>query len=62
MTSTDKKHSCLMGSISEIKLMTERCSLAKPARLATDKVCLHYVIHYINRSASLAVLASQLSI
>ena len=41
-----------MGSLSEIRLMTEMCSLAKPARLAPDKVCLHYVIHYINRSAS----------
>ena len=50
MTTAEKKHSCLMGSISEIKLMTELCSRAKPARLAADKICLHYVIHYINRS------------
>ena len=42
-----------MGSISEIKLMTEMCSPAKPARLAADKICLHYVIHYINRSGLL---------
>ena len=52
MTTADRKHSCLMGSISEIKLMTELCSPAKPALLATEKICLHYVIHYINRSAS----------
>ena len=59
MTSAGKKHSCLMGGLSEIKLMTEMCSLAKPARLATDKVCLHYVIHYINRSATSQPLGYQ---
>ena len=52
MASTEVKHSCLMGSISEIKLMTEMCNSAQPARLSIEKVCLHYVIHYINRSAS----------
>lgn len=52
MTTADRKHSCLMGSISEISLMTERCSREQPARLGTEKVCLHYVIHYINRSVT----------
>ena len=59
MTSADKKHSCLMGGISEISQRTEMCSLAQTARLATDKVCLHYVVHYINRSA---LLQSNLSV
>ena len=38
MTTADRKHSCLMGSISEISLMTERCSREQPARLGTEKV------------------------
>jgi len=43
------KHKCLMGEISEINILTELCTKTKPALLSTEKLCLHYVIHYINR-------------
>ena len=45
-----KKHRCVMAAVNEIQLSTELCTLASPALLAMDKMCLHYVIHYIKRS------------
>ena len=45
-----KKHKCVMAAVNEIQLSTELCTLASPALLALDKMCLHYVIHYIKRS------------
>ena len=39
-----------MAAVNEIQLSTELCTLASPALLAMDKMCLHYVIHYIKRS------------
>ena len=45
-----KKHRCVMAAVNEIQLSTELCTLASPALLALDKMCLHFVIHYIKRS------------
>ena len=44
------KHRCVMGAVNEILISTELCTGASPALLALDKMCLHYVIHYIKRS------------
>ena len=51
-----KKHRCVMAAVNEIQLSTELCTLASPALLALDKMCLHYVIHYIKRSVGILSL------
>ena len=45
-----------MAAVNEIQLSTELCTLASPALLALDKMCLHYVIHYIKRSVVILCL------
>jgi len=44
-----KKHKCVMSKVSEINIAAELCTEKSPAYISFDKMCLHYVIHYIKR-------------
>ena len=43
------KHKCVLNKVHEIHVSTERCTSKRPAYLNTDRICLHYVMHYIQR-------------
>ena len=43
------KHECVMNKVNEIQVPTERCTLRRPAYLDIDRICSHYVIHYMKR-------------
>ncbi len=43
------KHKCVMNNVNEIHVATERCTFKRPAYLDLDRICLHYVMHYIKR-------------
>ena len=43
------KHKCVMNKVNEIHDATERCTFKRPAYLHLDRICLHYVMHYIKR-------------
>jgi len=44
-----RKHQCVMSKVNEINIVTELCTAESPATINHDKMCLHYVIHYIKR-------------
>jgi len=44
-----KKHKCIMSKVNEINIAAELCTDTSPAYISFDKMCLHYVIHYIKR-------------
>jgi len=44
-----RKHQCVMSKVNEINIVTELCTAESPATINYDKMCLHYVIHYIKR-------------
>ena len=43
------KHECVMNKVNEIQVTTERCTSKRPAYLDIDRICSHYVIHYMKR-------------
>jgi len=47
--SQSSKHKCLLPSTSEINIASELCTTEKPCLMNSDKISLHYVIHYIKR-------------
>ena len=44
-----RRHKCVMPAVNEINIATELCTRDNPAVINFDKMCLHYVIHYIKR-------------
>lgn len=42
-----RKHQCVMSKVNEINIVTELCTADSPATISYEKMCLHYVIHYI---------------
>ena len=43
------KHDCVMNRVNEIDVASERCTRKRPAYLDKDRICSHYVMHYMKR-------------